>query len=284
MQDRPGIELALGRRARAALPGLAGECAIFVLKQGWASLFGGLLLIALVGTRTVWQPEWPVARYDALFLIAVALQALFLWLRLETRDEFRTILIFHLTGTAMEWFKVAAGSWDYPEPGLLKLWDVPLFSGFLYASVGSYMARVIRICDMRFDPFPPAGPSVALALAIYVNFFSHHFLPDMRPLLFAACLVLFARTRISFRVTRRRRQMPLPVAASLSAIALWLAENAGTLTGTWIYGGNSAGHWAGPAKLGAWFLLLHVAFVTVLLATRRADPGCFRPRHSPLRN
>lgn len=30
----------------------------------------------------------------------------------------RVILLFHLTGTAMEWFKVTAGSWAYPEPGL----------------------------------------------------------------------------------------------------------------------------------------------------------------------
>ena len=132
--------------------------------------------------------------------IAVAAQILFLWLKLETWEEARVI---HLTGTAMEWFKVHAGSWRYPEPGMFKIFDVPLFSGFMYASVGSYMARVIRIFDMRFAPYPPFWTTVLLAAAIFINFFSHHFLPDIRLDLFAATLVLFARTRISFRISAR---------------------------------------------------------------------------------
>ena len=121
--------------------------------------------------------------------------------RLETWEEARVILLFHLTGTAMEWFKVHAGSWGYPEPGLFKLMGVPLFSGFMYASVGSYIARVIRIFDMRFAPYPPLWLTFVLAVAIYVNFFAHHFLPDIRLPLFAATLVLYARTRIWFRIS-----------------------------------------------------------------------------------
>ncbi|HAR50430.1 MAG TPA: DUF817 domain-containing protein, partial [Roseovarius nubinhibens] len=118
-------------------------------------------------------------------------QAAFLWLGLETWEEARVILLFHLTGTAMEIFKVHAGSWSYPEPGLLKLYGVPLFSGFMYASVGSFMARTIRVFDMRFAPFPPFWTTLVLAVAIYVNFFSHHFLPDIRLGLFAATVLLF---------------------------------------------------------------------------------------------
>lgn len=62
---------------------------MFVLKQGWACLFGGLLLAGIVGTKLVWQADWPLARYDALFLLAIALQAAFLWFRLETWEEVR---------------------------------------------------------------------------------------------------------------------------------------------------------------------------------------------------
>ena len=40
---------------------------------------------------------------------------------------------------------------------------VPLFSGFIYASVGSYMARVIRIFEMRFAPYPPFWITYLLA-------------------------------------------------------------------------------------------------------------------------
>jgi uncharacterized membrane protein YoaT (DUF817 family) len=51
------------------------------------------------------------------------------------------IAIFHLVGTVMEVFKTAHGSWIYPEPSLLRIGGVPLFSGFMYACIGSYLAR-----------------------------------------------------------------------------------------------------------------------------------------------
>ncbi len=270
-QTRPPtrrLERRMGDWARARLPFALRELVMFVLKQGWACLFGGLLLAAILISKAVWQPGWPVHRYDALLLFALAVQALFLALRLETWEEARVILLFHLTGTAMEWFKVAAGSWAYPEPGLFKILGVPLFSGFMYASVGSYMARVIRIFDMRFTPYPPFGLTLLLAGAIYVNFFAHHFLPDIRLGLFAATLLLFARTRIWFRISDRDWWMPLPLAAFLSSLALWLAENVGTRTGTWLYAGQRPDMAVSLAKIGAWYLLLFVAFVTVSVVLR----------------
>lgn len=243
---------------------------MFVLKQGWACLFGGLLLVAIIGSKLVWNPDWQVQRYDALFLFAIGTQTLFLWAKLETWEEARVILLFHLTGTAMEWFKVDAGSWGYPEPGVFKVMEVPLFSGFMYAAVGSYMARVIRIFDMRFAPYPPFWITFVLAAAIYINFFAHHFGPDMRWVLFAATLLIYGRTRIWFRIHDRDWWLPLPLAAFLSSLALWVAENVGTATGTWLYFGQSPENWVSFAKLGSWYLLLYVAFVTVTMVTRRA--------------
>jgi uncharacterized membrane protein YoaT (DUF817 family) len=271
------LERALGDWARARLPAPLVEFAMFVLKQGWACLFGGLMLAAIIGTKVIWQADWALQRYDALFLFAVAVQALFLWRGLETWDEARVILLFHLTGTAMEWFKVGAGSWAYPEAALFKVMGVPLFSGFMYASVGSYMARVIRIFEMRFAPYPPLWATFVLAGAIYVNFFAHHFLPDIRLVLFAATLLLYGRTRVWFRVDGHRRWMPLPLAAFLSALALWVAENIGTATGTWLYSGQG-GEWVSLAKLGSWYLLLYVAFVTVTLVSREALDRQTNPR------
>lgn len=264
------LERALGDWMRARLPDWLAGFVMFGLKQGWAALFGGLLLIAIIGTKLIWQPDWALHRYDALFLIAISLQALFLWLKLETWDEARVILLFHLTGTAMEFFKVSAGSWAYPEPGLLKILNVPLFSGFMYASVGSYMARVIRIFDMRFAPYPPFWITAVLALAIYVNFFAHHFLPDIRIGLFIATVAIFARTKIWFWISERPYWMPLPLAALLSSFALWIAENVGTATGTWIYSGQLPGQSVSLAKMGSWYLLLYVAFATVTLVSRKA--------------
>ena len=283
--DTRSLEHRMGDWARARLPFAVAELVMFVLKQGWACLFGGLLLAAILLTKAIWQPDWPVHRYDALFVFAVATQVVFLCRKLETWEEARVILLFHLTGTAMEWFKVHAGSWTYPEPGIFKLMGVPLFSGFMYAAVGSYMARVIRVFDMAFAPYPRFPLTVLLAAGIYANFFAHHFLPDIRLALFLATVALYGRTRIWFRIHDRHWWMPLPVAALLSALALWVAENVGTATGTWIYSGQLPGQMVSLAKLGSWYLLLYVAFVTVTLVTRRAlhpEALDFRPRSDGL--
>jgi uncharacterized membrane protein YoaT (DUF817 family) len=279
------LEHRMGDWARARMPHWLAEFVMFVLKQGWACLFGGLLLAAIIGTKLIWQPGWPVQRYDALFLFAIATQALFLWKKLETWEEARVILLFHLTGTAMEWFKVHAGSWAYPEPAVFKVMNVPLFSGFMYAAVGSYIARVIRIFDMRFAPYPPMIWTWALAIAIYVNFFAHHFVPDIRYVLIGATLVIYGRTRIWFRISTRDWWMPLPVAAGLAALALWVAENIGTATGTWLYAGQAPGSLVSFAKLGSWYLLLYVAFVTVTIVVRSPlYPAPLMPSARPARD
>lgn len=49
-----------------------------------------------------------------------------------------------------------------------------------------------------------------------------------------------------------------------------MAENVGTATRTWLYSGQLPGQWVGFGKLGSWYPLLYVAFVTVTLVTRRA--------------
>lgn len=262
------LERRLGDFARARLPAPVVEFVMFVLKQAWACLFGFAMLGGLIISDRIWQEDWPLHRYDALLIYALGLQVLFLALRLETLREARVILLFHLTGTAMEFFKVNAGSWAYPEPGVMKLMGVPLFSGFMYAAVGSYMARVIRIFDMKFAPYPPFWVTVALAVAIYVNFFAHHFIWDSRYVLFAATLLLFARTRVWFTIGKTPRWMPLPVAALLTSFALWVAENVGTNTNTWIYAGHSRFDMVSLSKMGSWYLLLYVSFVTVTVIVR----------------
>lgn len=274
----------MGRLVRRGLPPNVAEFCLFVLKQGWACLFGALMLLAIILTRLIWQDGWPIHRYDALFVFALLLQAAMLAFRLETWREAKVIALFHLTGTIMEWFKVAAGSWSYPELAVLSVFDVPLFSGFMYASVGSYIARVMRVHRMVFSPYPPLWVTWCLAAAIYVNFFAHHFGPDIRVLLIAATVVVFWKTRIRFTVGRRY-WMPLPVAAGLAAFALWIAENIGTLTGTWVYAGSATFAFASLAKMGSWYLLLYVSFVTVTLVIRsplRITRTRARPKRKPI--
>ncbi len=270
LQSTRRIERRLGDAMRRHLPRPITELVMFTLKQAWACLFGALMLAGLILSDAAWQDNWALARYDALVIYAITLQGLFLAFKLETLAEARVILLFHLTGTAMEIFKVNAGSWAYPEVALLKLWGVPLFSGFMYASVGSFMARVIRIFDMRFAPYPPLWMSFTLGAAIYLNFFTHHYIWDARYVLFAATLILFIRTRIWFRISENDYWMPLPLAALLSSFFLWIAENVGTGTGTWIYAGADGITLVSFAKMGSWYLLLYVSFVTVTSVMRDA--------------
>ena len=90
-------------------------------------------------------------------------------------------------------FKTAAGSWVYPEFAVLRIGGVPLFTGFMYAAVGSYIARAWRVFDFRFTRHPPVWVVTLLAAAAYVNFFTHHFVVDVRAGLFVASCLVFGR-------------------------------------------------------------------------------------------
>ncbi len=254
------------------------EFALFGFKQAWACLFGALLLGLLLATHLLWPEHASVARYDFLFAAALATQIALLAFRLETLREAKLILAFHAVGTLMELFKTSVGSWAYAEPSLLRLGHVPLFSGFMYAAVGSYIARVWRGFDFRFTRYPPLALTVLLATAIYANFFTHHFLPDLRLGLFALTAILFVRTRVVFTPYRQPRAMPLLLGWFLVATFIWFGENIATFAHAWAYPHQAHG-WAPvpPTKLGAWYLLMIVSFVLVSLAHRRE---LVRPRSS----
>jgi uncharacterized membrane protein YoaT (DUF817 family) len=227
------------------------------------------LLIAthLLYPRGAWLP-----RYDFLTLAALAIQLAMLRFRLETWDEAKVILLFHIAGTVMEYFKTAHGSWIYPEEAYLRIGGVPLFSGFMYAAVGSYIARVWRIFEIKVSHFPPLWMPALLALGIYVNFFAHHWLWDARYLLLAATALIFWRTSFWFRPFRRYRKMHILLGFLLVALFIWFAENIGTLSRAWAYPNQRHGWEMVPlTKLVAWYLLMIISFVLVALV-RRPEP------------
>ncbi len=248
----------------------------FGIKQAWACLFGGVMLALLLLTHFFYPDGAALSRYDFLVLAALALQVLLILSGLETWEEARVILVFHVVGTIMELFKTAHGSWIYPEDSYLRIGAVPLFSGFMYAAVGSYLARVWRIFEFRFDRFPPLWLQGLLAAAIYVNFFAHHWLPDIRLGLFAATAVLYLRTVVWFRPDEVHRPMPLLVGFFLVAIFIWFAENLGTFARAWSYPGQETGwEMVSLSKLGSWYLLMIISFV--LVATVHRGRGRGRP-------
>jgi uncharacterized membrane protein YoaT (DUF817 family) len=260
--------------ARSRLHAGLYEFLLFGLKQAWASLFAGAMLALLVGSHFLWPADAPVARYDFLVLAALALQALFLATKLERWDEALVILIFHAVGTGMEVFKTAHGSWIYPEANLLRIGGVPLFSGFMYASIGSYIARIWRLFDIRYERYPPLWAPWLLALSAYANFFTHHYVADIRWGLFAFSALIFGRTWFTFTPDLKPRRMPMIVGALLVALFIWFAENLGTFASAWIYPSQRDG-WTmvSFAKLGSWYLLIMLSFVLVSLVHRPRRPG-----------
>jgi uncharacterized membrane protein YoaT (DUF817 family) len=260
------VEALIGDRAAAQGPlaHFAYEFVRFGLKQAWACLFGALMLFLLVATHYLYPAQAPLARYDFLVLSAVAIQAAMLAFRLETMEEAKVILIFHAVGTIMEIFKTAAGSWIYPEPSMLRIAGVPLFTGFMYAAIGSYIARCWRLFDFRFDRHPPVCALAVLSSAIYANFFTHHFVWDIRPVLFVTAALLFGPCTIYFKVWKVHRRMPLLLGLLLVATFIWLAENIGTFTAAWVYPSQrQVWHAVGAGKLGAWFLLMLISYTLV---------------------
>lgn len=264
----------LGRAAEARGVLVAGlyEFLRFGIKQGWACLFGGLMCALLIGTYLWYPRDAALARYDFLFLASLTIQAGLLAFKLETVEEAKTILLFHLVGTVMEIFKTHVGSWIYPEPSFFRLGGVPLFTGFMYAAVGSYLFRVWRLFDFRFTRHPPLVATAALSCAIYVNFFTHHYIADLRYVLLLATALLFGRTMVYFKVWREHRRMPLLLGFFLVTLFIWFAENIGTFTGAWLYPSQLKGWAMVPLpKLGSWFLLMIISYVMVSAINRPQD-------------
>jgi uncharacterized membrane protein YoaT (DUF817 family) len=237
----------------------------FGMKQGWACLFGGVAVALMIATS-------PLPRYDFLLLCMIAVQLVLLAGRLETPEEAKVILIYHVVGTVMEIFKTSVGSWIYPEPNFFRIGGVPLFSGFMYSCIGSYLCRAWRLFDLRFSNHPRRRSLIALSVAIYLNFFTHHFMVDLRWLLFAAAAWLLGRTTVHFKVWHHHRSMPLLLGLVLVSVFIWLSENIGTFTKIWLYPSQRLG-WSMVSvdKLGSWFLLLIISYTLVSLVNASRD-------------
>lgn len=236
----------------------------FGLKEARACLFAAFFFLALFLVPAAGVAGIP--RYDFLLILAVLFQAAMVWKKLETTDELKAICIFHVVGFVMELFKTssAIGSWSYPDEAYTKLWNVPLFTGFMYAAVGSYVIQAWRFLNVRIENFPPYWLATLIGLAIYVNFFAHHFIGDYRWYLTAFILGLYARTMVYYTPYDKERKMPLLLSFVLIGFFIWLAENFGTFFGVWQYP-NQIGAWATvhAGKWASWSLLVIVTFTIV---------------------
>lgn len=241
-------------------------CAAFPL-----FVLGALALTAVVDIAVI-------PRYDAVLMFCLVFQFAMLRFGIETPREFATIFLFHTMGTALEMFKVNHGGWYYPEPSWVRLMGVPLYSGFMYASVGSFILACWKRFDLRLESFPPIAAVATLVLATYANFFTNYWLWDMKPLLLFAAIALFLRTRVRGAFSAFSAHARLPFLFLVLGPVVWCAENVGTWLGSWEYP-RQAGRWVAvpPDKLLSWTVLVMVSFLVVALVRRdsidRAEPS-----------
>ncbi len=237
---------------------------LFGLNQARSCLFAGTFLAVLVLSRVVALGSLP--RYDFIFAGALLIQAALLLTRVETLAEAGVLCVFHALGLGLEIFKCqpGIGSWAYPEEGWTKVFGVPLYSGFMYAAVASYMCQSWRIFKLRLTGYPPHLLSIALSVLIYANFFTHHYIGDYRWWLIGVVLLLFARTQVHFTVIRRERSMPMALSFVLIGFFVWVAENIATRFGAWVYP-NQKVAWGivSTGKITSWALLVIVTFIIV---------------------
>ena len=233
-------------------------------------MFGGFLLLVMTVT-SFWYPIEFIHRYDFIFVAAIVFQVLLLAFKLETLRESLVIVIFHIVATVMELFKTSdsIASWTYPEEYFFGIGNVPLFTGFMYSAVGSYIARVWRIFEFKYSNYPSKKVTVVLVSLIYINFFSHHFIWDIRWLLLALTIFLFFKTKIYYRIIDSYQNMPLLIGWFLVALFIWFAENLATFANIWIYP-NQKAQWemVSISKLSSWYLLMLLSFVLVSLINK----------------
>ena len=243
----------------------------FFIANLQASYFGVFLLSIFLLTEVVTIPL--VGRYDLIFIAAVGFQMCALVFKFEQPKEFFVIILFHILATGMELFKThpAIGSWTYPDVknSIFVLSTVPLFTGFLYSSIGSYISRAFGFLKLSYERFPAYFHLWILATLTYLNFFTHHFSYDIRYLLFAYIFIIFFRTEVHFQVYRRQRTMPFLLTVALTALFVWIAENIGTFTRIWLYPSQTEyWHFVSFNKIGSWFLLLILSFALISIIYR----------------
>lgn len=234
----------------------------FTYLQAVSCIFPVIIFATLALSNLLRIPHLP--RYDFILIICLAAQVFMLLLKLETWDEFKVICLFHIIGLGLELFKVHMGSWSYPEDAYSKVLGVPLYSGFMYASVASYICQSWRRLDLHILNWPTPFFAYSISLLIYMNFFTHHYLYDLRWILKALLFVIFFRTAVTYKLNEKVFKMPLILSFFLIGFFIWIAENIVTFFGAWQYPNQEQAWSLVPiGKISSWFLLVIISIIIV---------------------
>lgn len=235
----------------------------FGVLQARACVFAGSFFILLFLSNHIHIGA--LARYDLLFLGAILIQIFLVATKIETLDEVKVIFLFHIIGFVLELYKTQPwiGSWSYPEAAFFKISTVPLYSGFMYAAIGSYISQAWRLEKIKLLDYPSAAQTITLSSLIYINFFTNHYIWDYRWILVAAVLWIFRKTKVQYTIIREHT-MRLPITFMLIAFFIWIAENISTYLGAWKYP-DQIHSWTlvSFGKISSWSLLIIISFIIV---------------------
>ncbi len=242
------------------------EIYYFFLKNFFAAIYGIIFIVIIYLSNFI--HFYGIARFDIIFVTIVLLQVVFISLKIESKNDFLVICIFHIVATVMEVFKTSGsiGSWQYPWVGetIFHIYNVPLFTGFMYSAIGSYITRAQHCLNLRYIHYPKHHFVILLWVLIYINFFAHHFLYDFRFFLIAGSFFLFFPTYVEFQVYKKKRKIHFITSALLTAVVVWIAENISTFYKIWLYPNQLAGwEMVSFSKVTAWYMLLIVSFAII---------------------
>jgi uncharacterized membrane protein YoaT (DUF817 family) len=251
------------RLENVKLPNALIELIAFGIKNAFSCLFPAFIFALLILSKVIEFPFIP--RYDLLLFACIAMQAFMYFSKLETAHEVLVITMFHLLGLVMEIYKVSMGSWSYPEFAYTKIMGVPLYSGFMYASVGSFVCQAWRWFDLRIENWPGITVAASISAAIYLNFFTHHYIYDWRWVITVLLIVSFWKTRWVFQAADVERRFPMVLSFLLIGFFIWVGENIATYFGAWRYASQHEG-WkmVSIGKISSWFLLCVLSIVIVV--------------------
>lgn len=235
------------------------EFAAFFVKQVASSIFALVIFLALVIA-----PYVPLPRYDFMLAVCVGMQIFMVRSRLESLKELQLVCIFHALGLCLELYKVNTGSWSYPEFSYSKFAGVPFYSGFMYASVASYILQAWRQFDLEFVDMPTPRRTWLSVGLIYAHFFLSRVWGDWRWFVTFVLGIVFSRAGVHFTCADRRFRMPLLLSFALIGFFVWVGENVSTYLGAWVYP-HQANGWEPVhlAKVTSWSLMVVIAFVCV---------------------
>ncbi|GEK34130.1 DUF817 domain-containing protein [Kurthia sibirica] len=242
----------------------------FTYVMAISCIFPVIIFGALAFSKIV--PISLLPRYDVILILCIIAQVVLVATKVETLNELKVICIFHIIGLALELYKTQMGSWAYPEDAYSKFYGVPLYSGFMYASVASFICQSWRHLNMDMTPWPKHYAAFTVAALIYVNFFTHHFFYDVRWLLMLLLCIVFYQTKVYFTLLDRVFNMPIILSFILVGFFIWLAENIVTYFGAWQYPNQEVTwHLVSIGKISSWFLLVIISIVIVAQLKRREN-------------